>query len=81
VPEGDDKPVKYPGTFAGANAVLINKIDLMDYIDFNLERVLADIIAVNPDAVIFQVSAATGEGWTSGTIGCSGRPAKKVIVF
>jgi hydrogenase nickel incorporation protein HypB len=62
VPEGDDKPVKYPGTFAGANAVLINKIDLMDYIDFNLERVLADIIAVNPDAVIFQVSAATGEG-------------------
>ncbi len=62
VPEGDDKPIKYPGTFAEADAVLINKIDLMDYIDFNLERVLADIRVVNPDAAIFQVSATTGEG-------------------
>lgn len=62
VPEGDDKPIKYPGTFAEADVVLINKIDLMDYIDFNLERVLADIRVVNPDAEIFQVSATTGEG-------------------
>ena len=62
VPEGDDKPVKYPGTFAEADVVLINKIDLFDYIDFNLERVLADIHVVNPDAKIFQVSATTGEG-------------------
>jgi hydrogenase nickel incorporation protein HypB len=62
VPEGDDKPIKYPGTFAEADALLINKIDLMDYIDFNLERVLADIRVVNPDAAIFQVSATTGEG-------------------
>lgn len=62
VPEGDDKPIKYPGTFAEADVVLINKIDLMDYIDFNLERVLADIRVVNPDVEIFQVSATTGEG-------------------
>ena len=62
VPEGDDKPIKYPGTFAEADVVLINKIDLMDYIDFNLERVLADIHVVNPDAPIFQVSATAGEG-------------------
>jgi hydrogenase nickel incorporation protein HypB len=62
VPEGDDKPVKYPGTFAGAEVVLINKIDLSDYIEFNLERVLADIRVVNPKAKIFQVSATTGEG-------------------
>ena len=62
VPEGDDKPVKYPGTFAGAEVVLINKIDLSDYIEFNLERVLADIRVVNPNAEIFQVSATTGEG-------------------
>ena len=62
VPEGDDKPIKYPGTFAEADVVLINKIDLMDYIDFNLERVLADIRVVNPDVDIFQVSATTGEG-------------------
>jgi len=62
VPEGDDKPVKYPGTFAGAEVILINKIDLADHIEFNLERVLADIHVVNPNAKIFQVSAATGEG-------------------
>ncbi|MCI0499061.1 MAG: hydrogenase nickel incorporation protein HypB [Planctomycetales bacterium] len=62
IPEGDDKPVKYPGTFAGADVVLVNKIDLSDYIEFNLQRVLADICAVNPDAQIYQVSAATGEG-------------------
>jgi len=62
VPEGDDKPAKYPGTFAQADIILINKIDLMDYIPFRLERVLADIHAVNPDAVILQVSAATGQG-------------------
>ena len=62
VPEGDDKPIKYPGTFAGADVVMINKIDLMGYIEFNLERVLADIRVVNPNAKIFQVSATTGEG-------------------
>lgn len=62
VPEGDDKPIKYPGTFAEADVVLINKIDLMDYIDFNLDRVLGDIRVVNPDVPIFQVSATTGEG-------------------
>ena len=62
VPEGDDKPIKYPGTFAEADVVLINKIDLFDYIDFNLERVLADIKVVNPDAQIVQLSATTGEG-------------------
>jgi hydrogenase nickel incorporation protein HypB len=62
VPEGDDKPIKYPGTFAEADAVLINKIDLMDYIDFNIDRVLADIRVVNPKSPIYQVSATTGEG-------------------
>jgi len=62
VPEGDDKPIKYPGTFAEADVILINKIDLLDYIDFNLERVLGDIRVVNPDVPVFLVSATTGEG-------------------
>ena len=62
VPEGDDKPVKYPGTFAGAQVVLINKMDLADHIEFNLNRVLTDIRAVNPNAKIFQISATTGAG-------------------
>ncbi len=62
VPEGDDKPAKYPGTFAGASVVLINKIDLIEHLDFNLQRVLADIHTVNPNAKIFQLSAKTGQG-------------------
>jgi len=62
VPEGDDKPAKYPGTFAGASVVLINKIDLLNYVGFNLRRVLADLHTVNPKAPVFQISAATGEG-------------------
>ena len=62
VPEGDDKPIKYPGTFAKADVILINKIDLIDYIDFSLERVIADIRVVNDKAEILQLSATTGEG-------------------
>ena len=62
VPEGDDKPIKYPQTFAKADIVLINKIDLIDYIKFDMERVLSDIRAVNPDANILQISATTGQG-------------------
>ena len=62
VPEGDDKPVKYPQTFAKADIVLINKMDLIDYIDFDLERVITDIRAVNKKAEILQVSATTGHG-------------------
>ena len=62
VPEGDDKPIKYPGTFATADVVLINKMDLIDYIDFDIDRVIKDIRTVNPDVSIFQVSATTGQG-------------------
>lgn len=62
VPEGDDKPIKYPGTFAKADVILINKIDLIDYIDFDTQRVINDIRAVNDKAEIFQVSATTGMG-------------------
>ncbi|MCK4999044.1 MAG: hydrogenase nickel incorporation protein HypB [Anaerohalosphaera sp.] len=62
VPEGDDKPIKYPGTFAKADVVLINKIDLAPYIDFDLDRVIKDIKAVNHEAPIFQLSATTGDG-------------------
>jgi len=62
VPEGDDKPQKYPGTFAKADAVLINKIDLIDYIDFDIEKATADIAALNPKAKIFQICATDGRG-------------------
>lgn len=62
IPEGDDKPIKYPGTFAKADVVLINKIDLVDFIDFDLQRAINDIRAVNKDVQIFRVSATRGDG-------------------
>jgi hydrogenase nickel incorporation protein HypB len=62
VTEGDDKPIKYPATFAKADVFLITKIDLSAYIDFSIDRVIADIRVVNPDAEIIQVSATTGQG-------------------
>lgn len=62
VPEGDDKPTKYPGTFAKADVILINKMDLIDYIDFDLEKVLSEINRLNPNAKIFQISATRGDG-------------------
>ncbi|MBM4103667.1 MAG: hydrogenase nickel incorporation protein HypB [Planctomycetes bacterium] len=62
IPEGDDKPAKYPGTFAQCDVVLINKIDLLVHLAFNLDRVLTDIHTLNPQAKVLQISAATGQG-------------------
>jgi hydrogenase nickel incorporation protein HypB len=60
--EGDDKPVKYPGTFAKASIVLINKIDLLGHVDFDVAKVQRDAKVLNPNVKIFAVSARTGEG-------------------
>lgn len=62
VPEGDDKPAKYPPTFAKADVLLINKIDLLDHVEFDMDKVIADAGKLNPDLKIFQVSAKTGSG-------------------
>ena len=62
IPEGDDKPAKYPGTFAKADVILINKMDLIDHIDFDLDRVIQDIKKLNSNAGIFHVSATKGTG-------------------
>ena len=67
VPEGHDKPLKYPLMFEICDAVLINKVDVLPYFDFDMELVEEYIHMRNPDAVIFPVSARTGEGmdaWT-----------------
>lgn len=67
VPEGDDKPLKYPLMFSIVDLVLINKIDCADYFDFRLERVKEYIHKLNPEAMILPISAKTGEGmdaWT-----------------
>jgi len=62
VPEGDDKPSKYPTIFARAKALLINKIDLLSGVDFNMDKARADVLKLNKDIKIFPVSAKTGEG-------------------
>lgn len=62
VPEGDDKPLKYPLMFTVCDLVLINKIDVMDYFDFDMERCRKNILMRNPKAKIIPISAKTGEG-------------------
>ena len=62
VPEGHDKPYKYPGMFAAADAVLLNKADLLAYFDFDLDYFRRGLAMVNPGAPLFLVSCRTGEG-------------------
>ena len=62
VPEGHDKPLKYPLMFQVCDVVLINKIDVAPYFDFDLEKCTEYIRMRNPKAVIFPISAKTGEG-------------------
>lgn len=86
VPEGDDKPLKYPLMFQVTQAVLVNKIDTKEYFPFDDEAVTRRIHALNPEAKVFFVSAKTGEGfdewvrWLAGEVdawkaesGASGR--------
>ncbi len=62
VPEGDDKPLKYPLMYQVCDAVIINKIDTMSVFDFDLEKAKENILNRNPNAKIFPISAKTGEG-------------------
>jgi hydrogenase nickel incorporation protein HypB len=62
LPEGDDKPLKYPGMFIAVDALVLNKTDLAPYVDFNLSAFQAAFRALNPRAPLFQVSCRTGEG-------------------
>ena len=62
VPEGDDKPLKYPLMFDEADVVLVTKIDAMEAFDFDTEKFRENLAGVNPDAPVFFLSGATGEG-------------------
>ena len=67
VPEGDDKPLKYPLMFQTSDVLIINKIDAMEIFDFNLELCIERVKKLNPNINIFPISAKTGEGmeaWT-----------------
>jgi hydrogenase nickel incorporation protein HypB len=60
--EGDDKPAKYPQMFAISQIMVVNKIDLLPYVDYSLEKVRRQALAINPNLRIFEVSCRTGEG-------------------
>ena len=62
VPEGDDKPLKYPLMFSVCDLVLINKVDVAKYFDFDIERCKGYIRMRNPRAEVIEISALTGEG-------------------
>jgi hydrogenase nickel incorporation protein HypB len=62
VTEGPDKPLKYPHMFAGSDLVLLNKVDLLPYLDFDVDAFLRDARKVNPRVEVLRVSATTGEG-------------------
>lgn len=62
IPEGDDKPYKYPGMYRGVEVLVINKIDLLPYINFDMERFKKGVEALNPGLTTFEISCRTGEG-------------------
>lgn len=62
IPEGDDKPLKYPLMFSTSHALLITKVDALPYFDFDMDKCVCRVKRLNPDIKIFPVSAKTGEG-------------------
>jgi hydrogenase nickel incorporation protein HypB len=74
VTEGEDKPAKYPLMFHESKVLLVNKIDLLPYVDCSVERIREESLKVNPDLTIFEISCKTGEGldawcdWLKGEI-------------
>jgi hydrogenase nickel incorporation protein HypB len=72
IPEGDDKPYKYPGMYRGVEALVINKIDLLPYIPFRMDFFQRGVEVLNPGLVTFPISCRTGEGldaWLSWLVG------------
>jgi len=72
VTEGEEKPLKYPVMFRAVDVVVVNKVDLLPYLDFDLDKFLSNLAAVNPHATVIRASARTGEGisaWCSWLLG------------
>ena len=75
VPEGDDKPYKYPAMYSGVDVLVINKIDLLPYVTFDMDRFREGVEALNRGVVTFPISCQTGEGieawveWIAGQAG------------
>jgi hydrogenase nickel incorporation protein HypB len=62
IPEGDDKPYKYPAMYQDVDALIINKIDLLPYVKFDMEYFQKGVQMLNPDLITFPISCTTGEG-------------------
>lgn len=62
ITEGEDKPLKYPLIFQQASAVILNKVDLLPYTNFDMQSAINDITSISPSAVLIQASAQTGQG-------------------
>jgi hydrogenase nickel incorporation protein HypB len=62
IPEGDDKPYKYPGMYRGVDALVINKVDLLPYVPFDMDYFQRGVEVLNPSLVTFPLSCRTGEG-------------------
>jgi len=62
IPEGDDKPYKYPGMYRGVDALVINKVDLLPYVPFKMDYFERGVEVLNPGVITFPLSAKTGEG-------------------
>jgi hydrogenase nickel incorporation protein HypB len=75
ITEGEEKPLKYPVMFRAAEVVVVNKIDLLPHLDFDLDRFLANLADVNPKAEVIQASSRTGDGvaaWCAWLLALSG---------
>ncbi len=60
--EGDDKPLKYPAMFRNASVLIINKVDLVPYLNFNLDELRKNALRINPNLTVFETSCTTGSG-------------------
>jgi hydrogenase nickel incorporation protein HypB len=76
ITEGEEKPLKYPVMFRAADVVVVNKIDLLPHLDFDLPRFLANLADVNPKATVIQASSRTGDGvddWCAWLLAIAGK--------
>ena len=62
VTEGDDKPLKYPYIFAGADLCIINKIDLLPYVESDIKQLKENVLKINPEIRFFEISASQNQG-------------------
>jgi hydrogenase nickel incorporation protein HypB len=79
VPEGDDKPYKYPRTYRGVDVLVVNKTDLLPYVSFDMKRFRRGVEALNEGIATFEMSCRTGEGVAAFAEWVTSRAAKGAV--